>query len=205
MAGRPRKNKEVEVKKDIEEIIEKKEIVKEVKEEVILKEKKTSRLSGKMRTKSDTINTDNLDKKRRVPVISVCSGSVGYQCKLSPNFLIWEEYGDENEMTIDELLIMYSQSKLFLTEPIILVDDEEFADTFRLTDKYSAIFDTEDLNDFYKSGNSNSIKNKIMDLPEGIRKQVLTRTVIAINKGELNNLAVIKMLKKEFDLDVEIF
>lgn len=202
MAGRPRKNnKEVETKST--ETVEVATKTKEIKEEVI--EKKTGRLSGKMRVKSDTINTDNLDKKRRVPVVSVCSGMVGYQCKLSPNFLMWEEYGDENEMAIEELLLMYSQSKSFLTDPIILVDDEEFAETFKLTDKYASIFDTEDLNIFYRGNNANAIKNKILDLPEGIRKQVLTRTVIAINKGELNNLTVIKMLKKEFDLDVEIF
>lgn len=196
MAGRPKKVKENETK--VEDI---QKVVKEEKDTTV----KTSRLSGKMRTKADTINTDKLDKERRVPVISVCSGSVGYQCKLSPNFLTWEEYGDEQEMSIAELLIMHSQSKLFLTEPIVLVDDEEFAETFKLTEKYQDIFDTEDLEDFYKGNNVANIKKKILNLPNGIRKQVLTRTVININSGDLNNLAVIKMLKKDFDLDVEIF
>ena len=70
----------------------KKEEVVEMVEEVI-ETKTTGRLSGRMRKKSDTINTDNLDRTRRVPVISVDSGTVGYQCSLSPTFLTWEEIG----------------------------------------------------------------------------------------------------------------
>ena len=182
----------------------KKEEVVEMVEEVV-ETKTTGRLSGRMRKKSDTINTDNLDKTRRVPVISVDSGTVGYQCKLSPTFLTWEGYGDEQEMSIGELLLMYSQNKMFINDPILLVDDEEFAETFKLTEKYEAIFDTEDLAVFYKSKNPTVLASKLRELPNAIRKQVLQRTVIAINTGELESLSVIKMLKKEFDLDVEVF
>ena len=181
-----------------------KEMEKEVVEEMI-ETKTTGRLSGRMRKKSDTINTDNLDKTRRVPVISVDSGTVGYQCKLSPTFLTWEGYGDEQEMSLGELLLMYSQNKSFINDPILLIDDEEFADVFKLTEKYEAIFDTEDLADFYRGKSPNILANKLRELPSTIRKQVLQRTVIAVNTGELENLAVIKMLKKEFDLDVEVF
>ena len=182
----------------------KKEEVVEMVEEVV-ETKTTGRLSGRMRKKSDTINTDNLDRTRRVPVISVDSGTVGYQCKLSPTFLTWEGYGDEQEMSIGELLLMYSQNKMFINDPILLVDDEEFAETFKLTEKYEAIFDTEDLAVFYKSKNPTVLASKLRELPNTIRKQVLQRTVIAINTGELESLSVIKMLKKEFDLDVEVF
>lgn len=182
----------------------KKEEVVEMVEEVV-ETKTTGRLSGRMRKKSDTINTDNLDRTRRVPVISVDSGTVGYQCKLSPTFLTWEGYGDEQEMSIGELLLMYSQNKSFINDPILLIDDEEFADVFKLTEKYEAIFDTEDLAVFYKSKNPTVLASKLRELPNAIRKQVLQRTVIAINTGELESLAVIKMLKKEFDLDVEVF
>ena len=182
----------------------KKEEVVEMVEEVV-ETKTTGRLSGRMRKKSDTINTDNLDRTRRVPVISVDSGTVGYQCKLSPTFLTWEGYGDEQEMSIGELLLMYSQNKMFINDPILLVDDEEFAETFKLTEKYEAIFDTEDLAVFYKSKNPTVLASKLRELPNTIRKQVLQRTVIAINTGELESLSVIKMLKKEFDLDGEVF
>ena len=182
----------------------KKEEVVEMVEEVA-ETKTTGRLSGRMRKKSDTINTDNLDRTRRVPVISVDSGTVGYQCKLSPTFLTWEGYGDEQEMSIGELLLMYSQNKSFINDPILLIDDEEFADVFKLTEKYEAIFDTEDLAVFYKSKNPTVLASKLRELPNAIRKQVLQRTVIAINTGELESLSVIKMLKKEFDLDVEVF
>ena len=182
----------------------KKEEVVEMVEEVV-ETKTTGRLSGRMRKKSDTINTDNLDRTRRVPVISVDSGTVGYQCKLSPTFLTWEGYGDEQELSIGELLLMYSQNKMFINDPILLVDDEEFAETFKLTEKYEAIFDTEDLAVFYKSKNPTVLASKLRELPNTIRKQVLQRTVIAINTGELESLSVIKMLKKEFDLDVEVF
>lgn len=198
--GRPKKQ-EVKVEEKLEVV---QEIVKEEVEEKVA-EAKTTRLSGRMRSKSDYINTDNLDKKRIVPVLSVTNGTVGYDCKLSPLFLKWEQYGDEQEMSIGELLLMHAHSKMYLNDPVLLVDDEEFAETMKLTEKYQAIFETEDLGELYKGNNATLIKRKLESLPQEIRRQVLTRTVIAINNGELNSIAVIKMLKKEFDIDVEIF
>lgn len=201
MAGRPRNtNKEKNENKDIE----KETIIEEEKIEMpSVEEVKPKRLSGRMRVANSSYDLDRLDKTRKVPVISVKNGTVGYKCVNSLQTLIWRGYGDEHTMTIEELLIMFSQYKKYITEPWLLVDDEEFAEVLRLTEMYQAIFDTENLEEFYK-GQLISIKRKLSELPSGVRKELINRTVVAINSGELNNLAVVKLLKQEYDIDVEV-
>ena len=117
--------------------------------------------------------------------------------------LKWTQYGDEHMMSIGELLYMYSESKKYLTAPWLLVDDEEFAEVLNLKELYEAIFDSEDLERFY-SAQLLKIKRKLEELPSGVRKELLNRTVMAINSGELNNLSVVKLLKQEYGIDVEI-
>lgn len=201
MAGRPKKNIETTETK-VEEVLQEVKVEQKVVEEVVQEEIKPKRLSGRMRN-NNGLDLDRLDKTRKVPVVSVKSGTVGYSCKSTMQTLIWSNYGDEHTMSIEELLIMYSQNKKFLTAPWLLVDDEEFADVLNLTSIYESIFDTEDLEKFY-SGQLIKIKRKLEDLPNGVRRELLNRTVMAINGGDLNNLSVVKLLKQEYNIDVEI-
>lgn len=166
-------------------------------------EVKPQRLSRRKKSESNFIDTDRLDKKRKVPVVNVRSGSTGYICKEQHGTLIWSEYGDEHIMTIGELLLMYSQEKEFLTEPWLIVDDMEFAEVMQLQEIYETIFEIEDLEEFYGQ-QLLVVKKKLKALPSGTRKELLSRTVNAINNGELNSLAVVRLLKTEYNIDVEI-
>lgn len=196
MAGRPKKKADI-----IEEGIKSETMINETLEKV--KEEKPKRLSSRLRNSSNKLDFDRLDKNRKVPVLSVKGGTVGYKCKLSMQTLKWTQYGDEHMMSIGELLSMYSESKKYLTAPWLLVDDEEFAEVLNLKELYEAIFDSEDLERFY-SAQLLKIKRKLEELPSGVRKELLNRTVMAINSGELNNLSVVKLLKQEYGIDVEI-
>jgi hypothetical protein len=123
-------------------VVEKVEPVKEdiIQDSIVEKEeiKTTTRISANRFKKT---NMYNLDPKRVVPVVSMVSYPVGYQCKLSPIFLSWEKYGDEHTMTIEEIGMMNSEYSGFIQDPIFMIDDEEFAKVYNLTDKYELIFE----------------------------------------------------------------
>lgn len=192
------KKKETEVLEKVED--KKIEVIKEVKKDVV--EKKGGRLSRKQ-SNSTFANLDKLDKERIVPVLNMTSGAVGYNCKLTPQTLVWRAFGDEQNMSIGELLIMNAQNKRMISEVWLMVDDEEFAETLSLTKDYELLFEVEDLNQFY-SQRVHTIKEKLSRFPLKAKKDLINRTVLAINSGELQNLAIVRLLREEFGVDIKI-
>lgn len=182
-----RKNTTTKKTKPVEEVEDK--VVEE-------KPKKSGRI---MRNRNNAKSID-IDITRRVPVVSVSHCPVGYQCKLNNMFLTWEEYGDEHMMTIEEINMM---DKMFLNEPWLIVDDEEFMEAYNYSDLYSLIFELEDIQEFYKQSNF-IIENKISKLPNGLRRSFLNRTVLALTTGQINNLEVVRFLKDKYNIDIKI-
>lgn len=199
-------SKEVKEKKEVKKTTRKKAITKKVKpvEEVVevennIVEEKPKKSGRIMRNRKSSKSID-IDTTRRVPVVSVSHCPVGYQCKLNNVFLTWEEYGDEHMMTIEEINMM---DKMFLNEPWLIVDDEEFMEAYGYSDLYGLIFELEDIEEFYKQSNF-IIENKISKLPNGLRRSFLNRTVLALTTGQINNLDVVRFLKDKYNIDIKI-
>ena len=199
-------SKEVKEKKEVKKTTRKKVTTKKVKpvEEVVevennIVEEKPKKSGRIMRNRKNSKSID-IDTTRKVPVVSVSHCPVGYKCKLNNVFLIWEEYGDEHMMTIEEINMM---DKMFLNEPWLIVDDEEFMEAYGYSDLYGLIFELEDIEEFYKQSNS-IIENKISKLPNGLRRSFLNRTVLALTTGQINNLDVVRFLKDKYNIDIKI-
>ena len=186
-------------KKNVEQN-EEKEIKQNTTIEEQVEDKTPKRISANRFKKT---NTYNLDPKREVPVTSMVSYPVGYQCKLSPIFLSWDKYGDEHTMSIEEIGMMNSEYSGFIQDPILMIDDEEFAEVYHLSEKYELIFELEDLNTFYNQ-RIITIEEKMDKLSPEIRRNLILRTLKMIDNGELNNIGVIKMLKRKYGINVEI-
>lgn len=175
-----------------------------VKETIVVEEKiedkKPKRISANRFKKT---NTYNLDPKREVPVTSLVGYPVGYQCKLSPIFLSWDKYGDEHTMTIEEIGMMNSEYSGFIQDPIFMIDDEEFAEVYHLTEKYELIFELEDLNTFYNQ-RIIVVEEKMDKLSPEIRRNLILRTLKMIDNGDLNNVGIIKMLRRKYGINIEL-
>lgn len=186
------------IKKETKKRTTKPKVKKEVGNKVT--PKKTGRLSDRFKKISNAIN---IDQKREVPVVSLVSYPVGYQCKLTPQFLSWNEYGDQHTMTIEEVNMMNSEYEGFIKEPMLMVDDEEFAEAYGLIDLYERIFELEDLDEFYKQ-RPNVIQKKIDALNKDSRKSLFLRTITLIKQGKLNNMSILRLLRDEYGLSIEI-
>lgn len=185
--------KKVEKENNIE--IKEQEVKKDIKQE----EKTSGRISKKFRKSTEL----DIDPQKKVPVVSMVSYPVGYQCKLSPKFIKWNDYGDEHYMTVEELQMLNSEDESFLHEPTLMVDDEEFAEAFNLTGLYETIFELDDLDTFYKQ-RVPVVRGKIDNLSNGTRKNLFMRTLTLITQGKLNNLAILRMLRDVYHLAIEI-
>lgn len=146
----------------------------------------------------------DLDKTRKVPVVSMASHPVGYQCKLQNIFFKWANQGDEHEMTIEEVLLMNSEHEDYLrAKPLLIVDDEEFIEALGLENLYNLIFEIEDIEKFY-SQNISTIENKLDQLPQGTRDSFINRTINSLQDGTLSNMEVLRLLKRKYNLEIDI-
>lgn len=172
------------------------------KENIVQEEpqKKGGRLSS--RYKSNT-EESTIDPKKKLPVRSMVSYPVGYQCKMSHMFVKWSKFGDEHYLTFEEINLMNSEYEGYLHEPILMVDDEEFAEAFDLMGLYEQIFELEDLDAFYKQ-RTNVVQKKLDALNKNARKSLFLRTIEMIKDGRLTNLGILKLLRDEYGLAIEI-
>lgn len=185
-----------------EEVVKPTENVEEIKQETSVEQKPARRRL----TKNKRQEMFDLDLKAQVPVRKIGCGTIGYQCKTVNRFLLWSEPDSEYMMTIEEVLNMNNESSLFLHEPLLMVDDEEVMEALNLTDLYNTLFEIEDLDSFCNNSIS-TIKNKLDTMPKTLRQQVITKMITAINVGSLkckNLLGIMKMLKNDYDIDIEI-
>lgn len=183
-------------KKKLDEIVE-------AKDEKFIEEKENKvgkRLSGR-KTKNDKLVS--LDRNRIVPVVSVSNFTIGYKAKETNTMLIWNNYGDEHEMKIGEVISMLGESEKFLKQPWLIVDDEEFVEAMNLGELYDLVFDLEDLDKFFKQP-AYKIKEELSKLSSTMRNDVLNRAVSMIYDGEINSLQLVQFLKKEYKIDINI-
>ena len=185
-----------------EEVVKPTENVEEIKQETSVEQKPARRRL----TKNKRQEMFDLDLKAQVPVRKIGCGTIGYQCKTVNRYLLWSEPDSEYMMTIEEVLNMNNESSLFLHEPLLMVDDEEVMEALNLTDLYNTLFEIEDLDSFCNNSIS-TIRNKLDTMPKTLRQQVITKMITAINVGSLkckNLLGIMKMLKNDYDIDIEI-
>lgn len=191
---------------DIEKLIEEKakelfdkkmkELENNTKSEEVKEEQSTRLFKSK---KKATI--DIADKKRKIPLVCVVDHRVGYKCKLSNLFIIWNGKDDEHEISIEEAQLMYAEDENFLKNWLV-ADDEEFAEAMNLASIYDIIFEIENIEEFYNQ-RMVTIEKKIDNMPEGIRSEFLNTTAIKIMNGELNVpnvLAIVKLLKNKYNI-----
>ena len=97
---------------------------------------------------------------------------------------------------------MMGESEKYLKSWLI-VDDMEVIEAFDLENLYETIFEMEDLESFFKT-NQRNIKEKLGMLPINMRNDVLNRAVSMIYNGEISDLRIVSMLKKEYNITIEI-
>lgn len=145
------------------------------------------------------------DKKRLIPLVCMAHHRVGYQCKLSSLFITWDGYGDEHEISIEEAQKMNSESSEFL-RTWLLADDEEFVEAMGLSELYKLKFETEDIEKFF-SQRMMVIKEKLENMPTGLRSELLNSVANKIVTGTLeipNLISLIKLLREDYNIEIDI-
>lgn len=117
---------EEKAEEKVEEISE--EIIEEVVVETVEKVEKPKAIRD--------IKPDEL-----IEVKSVTYHGLTYVCPKTGSIYNWDEYGKVELMTMQELITMNSNSPTFLTDPNILIEDEDVVRKLRLEEVYKTFLD----------------------------------------------------------------
>lgn len=133
-------------------------------------------------------------KDREVIVRSV-AGVVSFKSPKTSTLYKWMEIGDEESLTIDEILTMDSTSKRFLNTPWLMIDDEEVVEGLGLTDLYNVITKIEDVDILMNLG-VDEIESLVNKAPYEYKKMLSSVIFAKISANEIRDIVLIKEFER---------
>lgn len=133
-------------------------------------------------------------KDREVVVKSVV-GVVSFKSPKTNTLYKWMEIGDEEVLTIDEILTMDSTSRRFLNTPWLVIEDDEVIEGLGLTNLYKLIEKIEDV-DSLLDMNIEEIEEIINKAPFEYQKTLASVIFAKVNNNEIRDIVLIKKLEE---------
>lgn len=144
-----------------------------------------------------------IDRHKRVAVRSVTQGGLTYISKTTGLSTTWSNFGDEQWIEVEELIRMKSSSPVFLTNPWIVIDDEEIVEYLGLKSIYDKIISVDELDRFFSKPVAD-IEATLKTAPKGTKQLVATKARKLVESGELDSNRVIKALEKALEIDLSM-
>ena len=133
-------------------------------------------------------------KDKEVVVRSVF-GAVIFKSPKSRISYKWNEIGDEEILTVDEILAMDSHSKRFLNTPWLIVEDEEVIEGLGLKGLYETMEKIQNVEELLDMS-VYEIEQLIAKAPHEYKKTLSGVIFEKVNNGELRDLILIKEFER---------
>lgn len=199
--GKPEINVVQEVKTQdavqTEEVVQNEAVVSDQVEKIIVAPEVVAPVKNNVKYKKE------VDLKMLVSCRNVTSGSLIYVSKKTGLEVNWSKLDDEEYIDVGELLTMKNGQPRFLTEPWIMVDDDDVVDYLGLRDMYDNIILKDELESFFRLS-PDEIEAKLKIAPQGTRTLIAEQARIMIENDQLWDNRVIKILDKELQIDLSM-
>jgi hypothetical protein len=132
----------------------------------------------------------------RIQVANFTNGTLFYRSKKSGR--VWDlvGFGATDYMEMDELIAMRSSNPKILTNPSLLILDEEAVNHLGLTEVYKNIRMPEEIDDLFKMKYDDFV-DALRKAPAGMKHLIINRAKGMIESGELDSRRVIKAIETE--------
>ena len=147
-----------------------------------------------------------LDDRTEVTVISNWSGILYYLCPRTQDEFIWAEFGDEHEMTIQQLKTMKSQHRKFFEDKWIIFDENDAEDVIKhlKVEKYFKDgFSQDDWDSIFEKP-IKDIEDIIETATPNEKSLILTKAREQFESGELTNLHIIRLIEDKLKVDIDV-
>lgn len=143
----------------------------------------------------------NLDPNMIVTVKNGFQGRLIYKSKRTNERFEWEEFGDEQDMDLQELKNARNASKAFFANNWFLIDDPEVLEYLGVSQYYKFALDYNSFDDLFAK-TPNEIKNTIDHLSVGQKKSVAYRAKELIADGIIDSIKVINALEESLSIEL---
>lgn len=143
----------------------------------------------------------NLDPNTVVTVKNGYQGTLVYISSKTKETFKWEEFGDEQDMELQELKNARNASKGFFENNWFLIDDPEIIEYLGVEQYYKYALNYDEFNGLFDK-TPEEIKSIVSKLSAGQKKTVAYRAKQLISDGEIDSIKVITAL--EDSLSVEL-
>lgn len=155
--------------------------------------------------KKASINT--LPLYTTVWVRSNCYGGLIYVSKKTGFRTSWDNFGNKQPLTLEELLTMRNAEIKFYTKNLIIIEgfqDSDYAQTYsveeiltylQVTQYYTSSLCPNNLDDVFKMTPA-KIEECVPNMSSGVRNSILIRANELIEKGEIDSIKIVNSLEK---------
>lgn len=142
-----------------------------------------------------------IDLDMLVSCKNIVDGRLIYKSRKTGLETIWMEYGDVEFIDVGELLTMKASQPKFLTNPALIIEDDDVVEYLGLKHIYQKIVDVEDLDTFFE--NSPEEISQILDkIPNGVKGTIGTVAKKRVLDGTLFDRRKIKTLEQKLNIDL---
>lgn len=142
-----------------------------------------------------------LDRNMLVPVCSFVVGLLYYQSEKTGAIFRFSEFGAQDEIELHELRSMRSSMPKFLTEPWLIILDDEVVDHLGLNDLYEKILKPKSLDKLFKARPS-VMRSILENAPRGMKRTVSARASQLIATGKLDSSTKRKIVEETCGVDL---
>ena len=143
----------------------------------------------------------NLDPNTYVTVKNGFNGTLVYKSKRTGERFIWEAFGDEQEIELNELKSAKNSYKAFFINNWFLFDDPEVIEWLGIERYYKNALTANNFDKVFKKS-PDEIKKVIGGLSEGQKKSVIYRARQLISEGKIDSIKVITTLEESLGVEL---
>lgn len=152
-------------------------------------------------TKDVFIAKPVIDPHSTVMVINGFNGKLVYNSRKTGERYVWDQFGDEQEMEIQELKNAKSADKAYFSQNWFLFNDTEIIDYLGVGMYYKNALRYEDFDELFEMSPA-ELAERCSKLSQGQKKSVAYRAAQLVNSGEIDSRRRIAALEESLGVEL---
>lgn len=167
-----------------------------VKEAASVQEKAAEQVSGQTYRVKDELALNTF-----VTVRNGFNGRLVYKSSRTQEKFVWESFGAEQEMELQELKNAKSAHKTFFERNWFLFDDPEVLRYLGVERLYADALNFDDFNELFAK-TPDEIRARVVTIPEGQKQSLIYKSKQMIADGEIDSIKVINALEESLGVEL---
>lgn len=165
---------------------------------------KTVKAEAVQPTKPEPVKQESfeLDSDEYVVVRNGFQGKLVYVSPRSGEVYVWDEFGDEQEMTVRELKNAKSSKKDFFINNWFMFNDERIPEALGVGLYYKNAISVDNFDEIFE-GSVAEVTKKIEELPEGQKASVGVRAKELIQTGKIDSKRIIQAVEDILNVKID--